>query len=197
MLASRLGAIGVDMQRMVVNSETAFGGSFFLARLDGRIKELLNPAALQTHYMVMVLALVEFKHRLAALEVVPHQQSGLLELGQHTVNRGQPHIVSACQQSFVYILRTQMVLVALLKQAQYLKPRQGRFQSGILEMIGRGHGQLSIYFRGCANHIKNLLQMQMRMIIISYKYFAIQLSSTRNICGSLFSCPPYWQALLQ
>lgn len=69
----RLGAIRVDVERMVVNGKPALGSHLFLARLDSRIVELLNMTALQANDVVMVLALIEFKHRFAAFEVVAHQ----------------------------------------------------------------------------------------------------------------------------
>jgi hypothetical protein len=34
--------------------------------------ELLDPAALKADDVIMVLSLIEFKHRLVALEVAPH-----------------------------------------------------------------------------------------------------------------------------
>src|SRR3989338_7994121 len=105
------GAIRIDMERVVVNGKAAFGGDLFLARLDGRIVKLLDMAALQANDVVMVLALIEFEHRLAALEVVARQQSGLLELRQYAVNRGQPHVIATGQQMLVHIFRAHVALL--------------------------------------------------------------------------------------
>ena len=75
-------AIRIDMQGMVANRETQVGRDSFLACFDGRIEEFLDMSALQTNDVVVMLALVQFEYRLAALEMVAHQQSGLLELGE-------------------------------------------------------------------------------------------------------------------
>ena len=39
-----------------------------------------------------MLALVQLEHRLARLEVVPHKETCLLELGQHAVDRGEADV---------------------------------------------------------------------------------------------------------
>ena len=63
-----------------------------LALLDLGVEELLDPAAVEAHQVVVVLALVELEHRLAGLEVVARQDAGLLELHQHAVDRGQADV---------------------------------------------------------------------------------------------------------
>jgi len=75
------GAIRVDMQRMIANGKTQFSGDFFLACFDGRIVELLDMAALQANDVVVMFALVQLEYRLATLEMVTHQQTGLLKTG--------------------------------------------------------------------------------------------------------------------
>ncbi len=65
-----------------------------LACLDGLVDKLVNPPAFDTQDMVMVGTLVEFEDRMAALEVVAVDETGCLELGQHTVYRRQSDILS-------------------------------------------------------------------------------------------------------
>jgi dihydroxyacetone kinase DhaKLM complex PTS-EIIA-like component DhaM len=89
-----LDAVGVDLQRVVVDREAAFLGDAVLAFLDFGVEEFLDLAALQADQMVVVVALVEFEHRLVAVEMMADQQSGLLELGEHAINRGQPDILA-------------------------------------------------------------------------------------------------------
>ena len=63
-----------------------------LALLDLGVVELLDPTAVQAHQMVVVLALIELVDRLVALEMAANQDTGLLELRQHPVDRGQANV---------------------------------------------------------------------------------------------------------
>lgn len=76
----------VDIERVVVNGKSAIGGGYFLACLNSCVVKLFDMAALHTHDVIMVFALIKFEHRFAALEMVPHQQTSLLELGEHAIN---------------------------------------------------------------------------------------------------------------
>ena len=53
----------------------------------------------------------EFEHRLARLEVVALEQSGLLELRQYAADRGQADVHAFVHQRAVYILRGQVALL--------------------------------------------------------------------------------------
>ena len=70
-----------------------------LALFDLGVEELLDTTAVQAHQVVVVLALVEFEHRLARLEVAAPQQPGLLELHQHAVDGGQADVGAFGQQA--------------------------------------------------------------------------------------------------
>lgn len=85
-----LGAIGVDVEQMI-DREACCGGSFFLARLDGCIVELPDPAALKIDDAIKLPALTEVKYRLVAFEVVPHKQPCLFEPGRQP---GKPWLAS-------------------------------------------------------------------------------------------------------
>ena len=77
---------------MLGNRKAALGGDEMLALFDFGIIKLFNLAAIEADQVVMVTALVEFKDRLAAFEVIAVQDFGLLKLGQHPVDRRQSHI---------------------------------------------------------------------------------------------------------
>src|SRR3990170_8606267 len=57
-----LGAVGVDVQRVVVDLEAALFRDLDLPLFDRGIVKLLDMAALDAHQMVVVPALVEFEH---------------------------------------------------------------------------------------------------------------------------------------
>jgi hypothetical protein len=72
--------------------EAALLGDLLLPPFDFRVVKFFHHAALQAYQMVVVAPQVELEYRLAAFEMVAHQQAGRLELGQYAVNRRQPHI---------------------------------------------------------------------------------------------------------
>src|SRR3989338_1444309 len=170
MWAVFLDTIRIDMKRMVVNGEAAFAGDLFLARLDGRIVELLDMAALQTNDVVVVLALIEFEHRFAALEIVARQQPGLFELRQHAVDRGQPNVVATGQQVLVHVFRAHVALLPQLEQPQYLESRHGRFEPGAFQMIRLRFVHSDVPLSFFEHHARMRLQLQMRTIIICVNY---------------------------
>src|SRR5215831_7652036 len=77
-----LDAVGVQVQRMIANRETAVLRDLDLALLDLGVVELLDPPAGHAYQVVVVAALVHLEHRLARLEVVALEDARLLELGE-------------------------------------------------------------------------------------------------------------------
>ncbi len=69
-------------------------GDHVLAVLDLFVHELHHFAGLHAHHMVVVLFIGQLEHGGAALEIVAQHDAGLLELGQHPVNRGQAHVLA-------------------------------------------------------------------------------------------------------
>src|SRR5437016_5074340 len=65
---------------MLVDREAAVLRDFVLTLLDFGIVEFFDSAALQTDQVIVVSALVQLEHRFARLEVMTHQQAGLLEI---------------------------------------------------------------------------------------------------------------------
>ena len=111
-----------------------------LAALNFGVKKLFDLAAVQAHHVVVVLAFVEFVHRLARLKIAAHQQAGLLKLHQHPVHRGQTNIAALFDQNTKHIFGRHVALHARLKDFQNLKARQGGFEAGTFEFVNIGHG---------------------------------------------------------
>lgn len=65
---------------------------YLLPLLDFAVKKLLNPTAIQTHQVIMMRALIQFKNSLACFEMIAVQESGLFELREHPIDGGQPDI---------------------------------------------------------------------------------------------------------
>ena len=133
------GAVGIDVQRVVVDPEAALFGNFGLALFDIGVVELLDAPALQAYQVVVVPALVELVDRLAAFEMMPHQQPRLLELRQHAVHRRQAGVGAFLEQYFVDVFGRQMAHLAFLEQLEDAQPRQRRFEADGLEIAGGTH----------------------------------------------------------
>lgn len=141
MRAVSLGALDVEIQGVLTHREAALGGDLALAFLDLGVEELLDPAALQAHQVVVVVALVELEDGLARFEVMALQEAGLFELGEHPVDGGQADIHVFGDQEAVDVFCGEMAMLDLLEQVEDLQARKGRLEADILEVLGiAGHG---------------------------------------------------------
>ena len=91
--------------------------------------------------MVVVLALVELVHRLAAFKVVAVEDARLLELGQHPVHRGQADVGPVLQQVTEHVFGRHVALHAALENLEDFQARDGGFEAGVLEVVDL-HGAL-------------------------------------------------------
>lgn len=124
---------------MVGDLETLGLGHGVLAGFDFGIVELLHPTAVQTDHVVVVLPLVEFINRLAALEMVSAQNTRLLELGQHPVNGGQADLGVPLQQLPKNIFCRHVAHRPVLKNLQDFQPGQGGFEAIAFQFIDVAH----------------------------------------------------------
>src|SRR6266568_4736784 len=113
--ALRLHAFGVQIKRMLADLEPAFVRDLGLPLLDVRIEEFLDSAALQAYEVVVVATLVQLEDSLAGLEVMPDEQSGLLELGENAVHGRKPDIDTLGQELLVDVLGGEVPDLALLE----------------------------------------------------------------------------------
>src|SRR5579884_2932848 len=87
-----LDAVGVEMELVVVDGEAPLARHLLLALLDLGVVELLDAPALPAHEVIVVRALVQLVDRLAALEVMAHEEPRLLELSEHAIHGGEPDV---------------------------------------------------------------------------------------------------------
>jgi hypothetical protein len=85
--------------------------------------------------VVVVASFIQFEYRLARLEMVPNQQTCLLELGQHAVHGREPDVEAVSQQLLVDVFRGQVADLAVLEDIDDLQTWQGRFEAGVLEVV--------------------------------------------------------------
>src|SRR6266702_808976 len=137
--AIRLGAIGVEVQRVFADRKPALLGHPDLALLDLGVVELLDAAALDANEVIMMAALVQLEDRLAGLEMVALENSRVLELGENPVHGGQADIQSLVHQYAVDVLRREMAHLALLEQLQDAQSRTGSLQADGFQVVNVGH----------------------------------------------------------
>jgi len=143
-LGGALGAQAVERHGVVVHLPAAILGDALLALFDFAVEEFLHLAAAGADEVVVVLALVEFVHRLAAIEVAAHQDAGLLELREHAVDGGETYVRAIFEQHAKHVLGRHVALFALLEDLHDLQTRQRRLQAGALELFDvRRHGVVS------------------------------------------------------
>ena len=80
-------------------------------------------------FIVMVLAVIELKDSMAALEVMPRNQPGSLKLGQHPVHRRQANVLPGVQQLLVDILGAHMPVVGSFEYLEDLEAGQRNLQA--------------------------------------------------------------------
>jgi hypothetical protein len=90
--------------------------------------------------MVVMRPLVELEHGLAGLEMMAHEEPGLLELGEHAVDGGKPDVETFAQEHLVDVLGGQVPDLRRLEEVDDLEARQGGLEARALEILGRAHG---------------------------------------------------------
>ena len=143
MWASRLGAPRIQTQCMVGDGKALGLGDRLLAVFDFGVVKLFDLAAVKADQVVVVLAFVELVDRFATFKLAAREQTGLLELHQHTVNGGQADIDAFFQNQAVHILGAHVALPAFLEQLQDRQARHRRFESGVFQVAEGGHAGLS------------------------------------------------------
>ena len=136
--------MGVQAQRVVGDLETLGLGHRLLAGLDFGVVKLFHPAAVQTDHVVVVLALVELVHRLAAFKVVAVQQPGLFELREHPVDGRQTDVGTLLQQVAEHVFGRHVALHATLENLEDFQAGAGGFEAGALEVVDLHGGESKV-----------------------------------------------------
>ena len=82
---------------MVLHDKARFFGCFSLALLNSVIEKLKYFVALDTHHMVVVAGIVEFKYRGPPFKIVADDKTGRFKLGQHPVDSRKTNVLIECQ----------------------------------------------------------------------------------------------------
>ncbi len=112
---------------MGLDQKSTVTGDLRLAGLDAFIDELLDSTTFQTYQVVVVTRVVEFENGLVRLEAVSLQQTRLLELGEHPVDRSQTDINTVAGERPVDVLSREMPHRRPLEQFENPYARQCGF----------------------------------------------------------------------
>src|SRR4051812_10010446 len=75
--------------------------NLLLALFDGLVDELFDAAAVQTHDMIMVRALVQLENSHAVFKVMPRDQARGLELGENAVHGRETYVLVRLNEPLV------------------------------------------------------------------------------------------------
>ena len=106
-----------------------------LALFDAAIHELFHLAAVNTHDVIVMSALVQLENRHAALEMMAGHQAGRFELGQHAIHRCKSDVFVGYQKLLVDILGAHVARGAVGENVENFETRQRNFQTRITQVV--------------------------------------------------------------
>ena len=136
--------MGIQVEGVILNCEPPLFGNLILSALDFRIVELFNPAAVDAHQMVMMVAAIDFEYRFPGFEKMPFQQPGLLELSEDAIHRRQADIHLFSNQHAIDVFRGKVPYGTVFKELKNLESRKGGLQPHVLEALRVAHRKLSV-----------------------------------------------------
>lgn len=89
---------------------------------------------MRANQVIVMISVVQLKNSLATIELAARQDTRLLELGQHTVNRGQADIDTLANQHTINVLGAQMALTGFMKDIQDFQAGECGFESNIFKV---------------------------------------------------------------
>jgi len=138
---------------VILDLELQLGGDSSLPLFDSGVHELFDLAAVKTDDMVVMLALVELEHRGGALEVMPRDQPGRLELRQHPIDGRKPDVLVRLEQVLINVLRAHVARRRGAEDFEDLEPRQRYLEPRLAQVAGfhvlhsRGPGIIAGHYR--------------------------------------------------
>ena len=94
--------------------------------------------------MIVTVAVIQLEHGLTRIELAALQHAGLLELGQHAVDRRQADFDLLIDQRAIDIFGAEVAMFGFMEDFEDLQARERGLQADILEfaLVGKGwHGQ--------------------------------------------------------
>jgi hypothetical protein len=111
------------------------GGDLALDAFDVVAAKFGDVAGHHAHHVIVVIAAVELVARRTVVERMFLDQSHRLELGEHTVHGGDPHVLAGVDQQPVHIVRGHVLAVRLLEELQDSHPRVRDLEADIAYLL--------------------------------------------------------------
>ena len=143
MRAIRLGALCVQIERVILNRKTAFSGNGILPMFDFRVVKFFDLAAINANQMIVVFAAIDLENGLAGFKEMALEQAGLFELGEHPIDRRQANIHVLGDQHAVHIFCRHVPHGTFFKQFEDFEAWECGFQPHVLEALGIAHRYFS------------------------------------------------------
>ncbi len=131
MLAVTGGAVAIEIEAVIGQTDVVLLGDLGLALLDHLVGELDHLAAVEADQVVVVFLGGQLEHRLAPFEVVTGDDTGIIKLVENAVDGSETNLFTLVDQSFVQIFRTGVLAVRLLQDFQDLDAGQGDLEPGL------------------------------------------------------------------
>ncbi len=106
-----------------------------LALFDAAVHELFDAAAVNTHDVIVVRALIQLEHRHAAFEMMAGDETGGLELGEYAIHGGEADVFVGHQQLLVDVLGTHVARRPVRENVEDFQARQRDFEARIAQVI--------------------------------------------------------------
>jgi hypothetical protein len=125
----------------MVGNDKSFGlGHSLLALLNFWVIKLFYPSTIETDHVVVVLTFIELIDSLTAFKMVAVQNTGLLKLGQHPVDRGQTDVGIFVEQLLVNVFCGHVPQTTALKNVEDFHAWDRGFESAAFEFFDLDHG---------------------------------------------------------
>lgn len=129
---------------MTFKHEAFIFGHGMLTLFDFGIGEFNHLATRCANEVIVVIAIVQFENGLATIELAAHENTGLLELGKHTINRCQTDIDVFGDQCAIDVFRALMTLIGTPEDIKYLETGERGLEAHVLEFSLIIHGENSL-----------------------------------------------------
>lgn len=120
---------------MAFQRKTVILGDLVLALFDVGIREFLDLAAIRADEVIVMVAVIEFKHGLAAVELTAYQYSRLFKLGQDPIHRREANIDIFGNEGAIDIFSALMTFVGSAKNIKNLQAGKRRLKAHIFEFV--------------------------------------------------------------
>ena len=120
---------------MVLEHITVLVGDIALDLFDPLVAKLDDDAGFQADHMIVVRAIRQLEYGRAALEIVSADETGLLELGQHPIDGGEPEFFPGVEQQPINPLGAQVALLRVLEDLKDLEPGRSYLESRVAQVL--------------------------------------------------------------